>query len=65
MVRALEEGPSSSPGLTASWICSRYRVQILGHACKCQLMVCLRPVGILNPVKFNLNCLFQGFAWPH
>ena len=27
--------PSSSPALTASWICSRQsRVQILGHACK-------------------------------
>ena len=29
------EAPSSSPALTASWICSRQsRVQILGHACK-------------------------------
>ena len=25
-------------------------------------LVCLRPVGILNPVKFNLNNLFQAFA---
>ena len=29
-------------------------------------LVCLRPVGILNPVKFNLKYLvFQAFAWPH
>ena len=28
-------------------------------------LVCLRPVGILNPVKFNLNYLFQAFARPH
>ena len=29
------EALSSSPALTASWICSRWsRVQILGHACK-------------------------------
>ena len=27
--------------------------------------VCLRPVGILNPVKFDLNYLFQAFARPH
>ena len=25
----------------------------------------LRPVGILNLVKFNLNYLFQAFARPH
>ena len=24
-------------------------------------MVCLRPVGILNSFKFNLNYLFQAF----
>ena len=28
-------------------------------------LVCLRPVGILNNVIFNLNYLFQLFAWPH
>ena len=29
-------------------------------------LVCLRPVGILNPVKFNLKYLvFQAFTWPH
>ena len=25
-------------------------------------LVCLRAVGILKPVKFNLNCLFQAFG---
>ena len=29
------EAPSSSPAVTASWICSRQSlVQILGHICK-------------------------------
>ena len=28
-------------------------------------LVCLWPVGIVNPVKFNLNYLFQVFARPH
>jgi len=28
-------------------------------------LVCLQPVGILNPVMFNLNYLFQAFARPH
>ena len=28
-------------------------------------LVCLRPVGILNNVMFNLNYLFQLFARPH
>ena len=28
-------------------------------------LVCLRPVGILNNVMFNLNHLFQLFARPH
>ena len=28
-------------------------------------LVCLLPVGIVNPVKFNLNYLFQAFARPH
>ena len=28
-------------------------------------LVCLRPVGILNNVIFNLNHLFQLFARPH
>ena len=26
-------------------------------------LVCLRPVGILNNVMFNLNYLFQLFEW--
>ena len=28
-------------------------------------LACFRPVGILNPVMFNLNYLFQAFARPH
>ena len=28
-------------------------------------LIFLRPVGILNLVKFNLNYLFQAFARPH
>ena len=28
-------------------------------------LVCLWPVGIVNPVKFNLNYFFQAFARPH
>ena len=28
-------------------------------------LACLRPVGILNPVKFNLNYLFQIFLSMH
>ena len=58
------EVPSSSPALNVSWICSRLsRVQILGHALNSQLF-CLLPDGILNPVKFNLNYLFQACSWP-
>ena len=58
------EAPSSSPALTASWICSQQsRVQILDHACKCDL-VCLWPVWIVNHVMFALNYLFQEFGKP-
>ena len=54
------EAPSSSPALTASWICSshgspEFKSSTTLVDCK---LVCLRPVGILNPVKFNLNFLF-------
>ena len=54
------EAPSSSPALTASWICSSHgspEFKSSTTLVDCQL-VCLRPVGILNPVKFNLNFLF-------
>ena len=27
-------------------------------------LVCLQPVGILNPVMFDLDYLFHVFAWP-
>ena len=49
------EDPSSSPTLTASWICFTENL-----SCKSSAMlvnsqlVCLRPVGILNPVMLNL-----------
>ena len=42
------EAPSSSPALTAHWICSRQsRVQVLAMLVNSQL-VCLWPVGILQ-----------------
>ena len=28
-------------------------------------LVCLQPVGILNPAMFDLSYLFQALAWPH
>ena len=49
------EDPSSSPTLTASWICFTENLifKSLATFVNSQL-VCLRPVGILNPVMFNL-----------
>ena len=62
MVRALDlqfEAPSSSPALTASWICEfKSRSATLVNS----QLVCLRPVGILNLVKCDLNYLFQAFS---
>ena len=53
---------SSSPALTTSRIC--FRVVSPTKVVNSQ-QVCLRPVGILiNPFMFDLNCLFQPFAWP-
>ena len=31
---------------------------------KSQLVCLIRPVGIPNPGRINLNCLFQAFARP-
>ena len=45
--------PSSSPTLTASWICFTENLSLFTLV-NSQL-VCLRPVGILNPVMFNLD----------
>ena len=59
---------SSSLALTTSWICFRVVSPEFISATKVvnSQQVCLRPVGILiNPVMFDLNYLFQPFAWPH
>ena len=59
------EDPSSSPTLTASWIyfTENLSFKSLSTLVKCQL-VHLQPVGILNPVMFNLcvdlNYLYRG-----
>ena len=49
------EDPSSSPTLTAGWICFTENLifKSLATLVNSQL-VCLQPVGILNPVMFNL-----------
>ena len=49
------EDPSSSPTLTASWICFTENLIFKSLATLVDSkLVCLRPVGILNPVMFNL-----------
>ena len=49
------EDPSSSPTLTASWICFTENLSFKSSAMLVNSqLVCLRPVGILNPVMFNL-----------
>ena len=49
------EDPSSSPTLTASWICFTDNLSFKSSATLVNSqLVCLRPVGILNPVMFNL-----------
>ena len=49
------EDLSSSPTLTASWICFTANVSFISLATLViSQLVCLRPVGILNPVMFNL-----------
>ena len=49
------EDPSSSPTLTASWICFTENLSLKSSATFVNSqLVCLRPVGILNPVMFNL-----------
>ena len=56
-----------SPALTASWInfvLGSPEFKSLTTLVNNQL-VCLWAAGNLNPVKFNLNNLFQVFAWPH
>ena len=51
------EDPSSSPTLTASWICFTEYLSFKFLATLTVVnsqLVCLRPVGIRNPVMFNL-----------
>ena len=49
------EDPSSSPTLTASWICFTENLSFKSSATLVNSqLVCLRPVGILNPVIFNV-----------
>ena len=60
------EAPCSSPALTASWICftvvpsSDPRPAMLVNSS----LVCLRPVGILNPVMFDLSYRFRYLFGP-
>ena len=53
------EAPRSSPALTASPEFKSSPMLVNSQ------LVCLRPVEILNLVKFNLNYLFEAFARPH
>ena len=49
------EDPSSSSTLTASWICFTKNLSFKSSATLVDSqLVHLRPVGILNPVMFNL-----------
>ena len=49
------EDPNSSPTLTASWICFTESLSFKSSATHVNSqLVCFRPVGILNPVMFNL-----------
>ena len=54
------EDPSSSPTPTASWICFTENLTFKSSATRVNSqLVHLRPVGVLNPVMFNLyiiNC---------
>ena len=59
------EAPSSSPPLPlAGFFHSSPEFKSLTTLVNSQL-VCLRLVGILNPIMFDLNYLFQPFARPH
>ena len=49
------EDPSSSPTLTASWICFTENLTFKSSAMLVNSQVVhLWPVGVLNPVMFNL-----------
>ena len=59
------EASISSPTLTACWIVHGSREFKSSANVVNSRLVCLRRVGILNPVMFDLNYLFQAFARPH
>ena len=59
------EAASSSPALTASWIVHGSPEFKSSATFVNSQLVCLRPVGILNPVIFDLNYLYQSFARRH
>ena len=49
------EDPSSNPTLTASWICFTENLTFKSSATRVNSqLVHLRPVGVLNPIMFNL-----------
>ena len=59
------EDPSSTPTLTASWICFTENLSFKSSATLVNSqLVYLRPVGILNPVIFNLYIdLIYSMPW--
>ena len=56
------EALSSSTTLTAIWICSRLSEFISLAMLVNSQLVCLLPDGIRNPVKFDLDYLFQAIC---
>ena len=58
------EAPSSSPALTAGLVHGSPEFESSAMLVNSQL-VCLWPVWILKPVKFDLNYLFHAFARFH
>ena len=56
--------PGSSPALATSWDLFHGTPEFKSSATLVNSqLVCLRPVGILNNVMFDLNYLFQLFEW--
>ena len=54
------------PALTTTWTCFLVALSSYPHFTLVNSqLVCLRPVGILNNVMFNLKFLFQLFARPY
>ena len=58
--------PSSSPTLTASWICFTENLSLKSSATQVNSqLVCLRPVGILKPIPPGLFVEFLGLGGGH